>query len=71
MPGPSSLQTVAGDTRTRCVRSLIIDDISLVNLSISLEILHIPTVQLQRSVRFYLAVGCEVRRSGDGWGEAA
>ncbi|WP_181771615.1 hypothetical protein [Amycolatopsis pittospori] len=24
-------------------------------------------MHLPRSVRFYLAVGCEVRRSGDGW----
>ncbi|MEU3628317.1 hypothetical protein BS329_40875 [Amycolatopsis coloradensis] len=38
-----------------------------VNSPISVELQCVPAIHLARSLRFYLALGCEVHRSGDGW----
>jgi len=43
------------------------DKACLTNLSIFQDIRRIRAHDLARSVRFYLAVGCEARLSGDGW----
>lgn len=66
-PVPSPLQTVAGCTCTRLVRSLIVDSAALAGLPISMDTQRIRVIHLLRSLRFYLALDCEVRLSGDGW----
>ncbi|MFJ8910154.1 hypothetical protein [Amycolatopsis sp. NPDC102389] len=43
------------------------DSAALVGLSISVNTRRIRALQLVRSLRFYLALDCEVRQSGDGW----
>ncbi|WP_410657458.1 hypothetical protein [Amycolatopsis sp. lyj-112] len=43
------------------------DKAGLANLSISPDIRRIRANRLSRSVRFYLALDCEVRQAGDGW----
>jgi hypothetical protein len=43
------------------------NDADPANLSIPLDVRCFRTGHLPRSVRFYLAVGCEARRSGHGW----
>lgn len=40
---------------------------ALADLSIFSDIRRIRARHLPRSVRFYVALGCEVRRSGGGW----
>ncbi|WP_125681606.1 VOC family protein [Amycolatopsis sp. WAC 04182] len=40
---------------------------ALVGLSVPLDMRRIRTFRLERSLRFYLALECEVRLSGDGW----